>query len=246
MPGCPGLSLPTRGGSAAASGDGGWKGWPLGKFLRAKTKSSQELPSLRSGTRSKSKSNYSLCQCCQVTLLQFKDLQWDATAAVLGLIASNFGLSLAPSRRPACGLLTIDTSRPERGQRYCHVPRPHQPVGEYGDSLGPVAEARAGAPGRSFAAIHPTQIGSASWRFLARAAVNSKTPRSKAAIGRELAKSRPSDIPQQMAEPGSRNPRVSAPLRLCVDFTAFPTKLGQSVEALTNLARRNRPGTDGR
>ena len=45
----------------------------------------------------------------QVTLLQVADLQWVATGAVLGLIASNSGLSLAPSNRPACGVLTIDT-----------------------------------------------------------------------------------------------------------------------------------------
>ena len=48
--------------------------------------------------------------CFQVTLLQVTDLQWDATGAVLGLMASNSGLSLAPSSRPACGVLTIDTA----------------------------------------------------------------------------------------------------------------------------------------
>ena len=45
----------------------------------------------------------------QVTLLQVAELQWVATGAVLGLIASNSGLSLAPYSRPACGVLTIDT-----------------------------------------------------------------------------------------------------------------------------------------
>ena len=45
----------------------------------------------------------------QVTLLQVADLQWDAAGPVLGLMAWNSGLSLAPSSRPACGVLTIDT-----------------------------------------------------------------------------------------------------------------------------------------
>ena len=49
------------------------------------------------------------CQSFQVTLLQVADLQWDATGAVLGLMALNSGLSLAPSSRPAYGVLTIDT-----------------------------------------------------------------------------------------------------------------------------------------
>ena len=44
-----------------------------------------------------------------MTFLQVADFQWVATGAVLGLIASNSGLSLAPSSRPACGVLTIDT-----------------------------------------------------------------------------------------------------------------------------------------
>src|SRR5208282_1876080 len=50
------------------------------------------------------------CQSFQVTLLQVADLQWVPTGAVLGLIASNSGLSLAPSSRTACGLVTIDTT----------------------------------------------------------------------------------------------------------------------------------------
>jgi hypothetical protein len=56
-------------------------------------------------------------KCFQVTLLQVADLQWVATGAVLALIASNSGLSLAPSSRPACGVLTIDTTArpPELG-----------------------------------------------------------------------------------------------------------------------------------
>jgi hypothetical protein len=45
----------------------------------------------------------------QVTLLQVADLQWLAIGAVLGVIASDYGLSLPPSSRPACGVLTIDT-----------------------------------------------------------------------------------------------------------------------------------------
>ena len=45
----------------------------------------------------------------QVTLLQVEDLQWDAKGAVLST-ALNSGSSLAPSSRPACGMLTIDTS----------------------------------------------------------------------------------------------------------------------------------------
>jgi hypothetical protein len=45
----------------------------------------------------------------QVTLLQVEDLQRVAIGAVLSLMASNSGLSLAPSSRPACGMLTIDT-----------------------------------------------------------------------------------------------------------------------------------------
>ena len=54
-------------------------------------------------------------QSFQVTLLQVADLQWDATSAVLGLMTSNSGLSLAPSRRPAGGaavlILTVLDSR---------------------------------------------------------------------------------------------------------------------------------------
>ena len=48
----------------------------------------------------------------QVTLLQVDDLQWVAIAAILSLMASNSGLSLAPSSRPACGMLTTDTNLP--------------------------------------------------------------------------------------------------------------------------------------
>ena len=51
-------------------------------------------------------------QFFQVTLLQVADLQWDATGAVLGPLASKSALALAPSSRPACGVLTIDTNPP--------------------------------------------------------------------------------------------------------------------------------------
>src|ERR1035437_8151371 len=37
------------------------------------------------------------------------------------------------------------------------------------------------------------------------------------------------------------NPCVSAPLRLCVDFPAFPLMFVHSVEPVTNLGRRNQP-----
>jgi len=47
------------------------------------------------------------------------------------------------------------------------------------------------------------------------------------------------DAPQTLRA----NPRVFAPLRLCVDFPAFPTILRHSVEPVTNPGRRNRPGT---
>ena len=51
----------------------------------------------------------SKCRFFQVTHLQVMDSQWLAIGAFLGVIASNYGLSLPPSSRPACGVLTIDT-----------------------------------------------------------------------------------------------------------------------------------------
>jgi hypothetical protein len=49
-----------------------------------------------------------------VTLPQVAELQWVSTDAVPSLVASNSGLSLPPSSRPACGVLTFDTSIAER------------------------------------------------------------------------------------------------------------------------------------
>jgi hypothetical protein len=69
------------------------------------------------------------------------------------------------------------------------------------------------------------------------------TPRNKAARGRQVTRKRPADITRQVDGPGSRNPCVSASLRLCVDSPAFSVIFGHSAEAVTNPGRRNRPET---
>ena len=53
----------------------------------------------------------------QVTLLQVAYLQWVATDAILGLVASNSGLSLPPSSRPAGGVLTIDAKSESQSRK---------------------------------------------------------------------------------------------------------------------------------